>query len=229
MHDAMSTQILHSCDNITIIGGGEVPPALLREALSVAPVLVAADGGADTALGCGHMPRAVIGDFDSISAQAQAAIPQARLHRVAEQESTDFEKCLRAVQAPLILGLGLLGPRIDHQLAAMNALVRFPNRRCILLGTEDLCFICPPALDLDLPVGTRLSLFPLAEVTGHSEGLCWPIGGLRFAPDGRVGTSNAVTGPVRLRMDGPGMAVILPHAHLHAAIAALAEGAAAGG
>ncbi|TCP62902.1 thiamine pyrophosphokinase [Rhodovulum bhavnagarense] len=229
MHDVMLTRILQSSDNITIIGGGTVSAPLLSEALRFAPMLVAADGGADTILAHGHMPRAVVGDFDSISDRARVAIPADRQHRVAEQESTDFEKTLRAISAPLILGLGFLGPRIDHQLAALNTLVRYPQKRCILLGPDDLCFACPADLRLDLPIGTRLSLFPMTETTGVSAGLRWPIEGLTFAPDRRVGTSNRVTGPVRLCMDGPGMVVILPHDQLHAAITGLMAGAGASG
>ncbi|TDX29598.1 thiamine diphosphokinase [Rhodovulum visakhapatnamense] len=227
----MPTQFVHHSDKITLLGGASVDPALLSRALVIAPALVAADGGADTALAAGRMPEAVIGDFDSISAAARAAIPDERQHPVAEQDSTDFEKCLRHVAARLILGLGFLGDRFDHGLAAVNTLVRHPDRRCLLIGDDDLCFHCPPELALDLPPGSRFSLFPMAPVRGTSRGLHWPIDGLDFAPGGRIGTSNRVSGPVRLRMEGPGMAVILPVAALDAAVAALMgpEAAAASG
>ena len=39
---------------------------------------------------------------------ARAAIPAERLHRIAEQDSTDFEKCLRNIRAPLVVGIALL-------------------------------------------------------------------------------------------------------------------------
>ncbi len=64
----------------------------------------------------------------------------------------------------------------------------------------------------------------MAPVTGQSEGLRWPIDGLAFAPNGRVGTSNAVTGPVALRFDGDGMLVILPRTALPQVIKALMPG-----
>ena len=78
------------------------------------------------------------------------------------------------------------------------------------MGEADLLFHAPPRLALDLPQGGRLSLFPMATVTGQSEGLRWPIGGIVFSPAGRIGTSNEVTGPVQLAFDGPGMIVITP-------------------
>ncbi|ARE39359.1 Thiamin pyrophosphokinase [Rhodovulum sp. P5] len=206
----MSPQLILVSDKITILGGGAVNHSDLARALDLAPSLVAADGGADIALAAGHMPDAVIGDFDSISAAARAAIPKDRQFPVAEQDSTDFEKCLRSVEARLILGVGFLGDRFDHALAALNTLVRYPHKRTILIGDDDICFVCPRQLDLDLPAGTRFSLFPMAHVAGQSGGLRWPIDGIAFAPGGRIGTSNEVTGPVRLTMDGPGMAVLLP-------------------
>lgn len=225
----MPTHSPPGCDTVTILGGGLVNHRLLERALAIAPRLVAADGGADAALAVGRMPEAVIGDFDSISEAAQSAIPAARQHRVTEQESTDFEKCLRLIEAPLVVGLGFLGPRFDHALAALNTLARFPDRRCVLASEEDVCFMCPPALDLDLPRGMRLSLFPVAPVRGESEGLRWPIGGIAFAPAGRIGTSNEVTGPVRLRMASAGMAAILPVSALETVVEALMAEAVADG
>ncbi|MBL3575041.1 thiamine diphosphokinase [Rhodovulum sulfidophilum] len=217
----MTTHIVHHSDKITLLGGATVDPAHLRRALEIAPALVAADGGADAALAAGCLPGAVIGDFDSISDAARAAIPDDRQYRVTEQDSTDFEKCLRHVAARLVLGLGFLGDRFDHGLAALNALVRNHERRCLLIGDDDICFHCPPDLALDLPEGMRFSLFPMRPVRGVSEGLHWPIDGLDFAPGGRIGTSNRVSGPVRLRMEAPGMAVILPVEALDMAVAAL--------
>ena len=82
----------------------------------------------------------------------------------------------------------------------------------VLVGGEDICFLCPPAFEIDLAPRTRVSLFPMGPVRGClSEGLRWPIDGLAFAPDGRIGTSNEATGGlVRVVFDAPRMLVILP-------------------
>ncbi len=171
------------------------------------------------------MPSAVIGDLDSLGADALARIPADRLHRIEEQDSTDFDKALSHIVAPLVLAVGFAGARLDHELAVYNALVRLADRPAVVIGEHDICFHAPPRLRLDLPTGTRVSLFPMAAVTGHSTGLRWPIKGLVFAPDGRVGTSNQASGgPVTLAMDGPGMLVILPRLMLRAVIPVLARG-----
>jgi len=191
--------------------------------LARAGCLVAADGGATRVLRAGRMPDAVIGDFDSIDAFARAAIAADRQHRIAEQESTDFDKCLRSVAAPLILAVGFTGWRLDHTLAAFNTLVRHPEQRCIVIGSHDLCFLAPARIRLRLPPGVRCSLFPMGEVAGESDGLRWPLEGKTFSPDGRIGTSNEViSAEVTLGFSARKMVVILPLDHLDAAIRGLA-------
>lgn len=205
--------MLDSPQAVTLIGGAPVSRADLDAALSLAPMIAAADSGADTALGFGRVPQAVWGDFDSISDHARQAIPAENLHRIAEQDSTDFEKCLSRIRAPLVIGIGFSGARQDHFLAALTTLARRIGPPTILLAGEDAITLCPPDIALDLPAGTRLSLFPMGPATGRSTGLVWPIAGLNFAPDSRTGTSNRSTGPVTLQIDGP-MLLILPRAEL---------------
>lgn len=214
----MNQGIVESCEGVTLAGGAPFGAALLRRALSHAPEIVAADGGADRLLRLGVTPRAVYGDFDSISAGAQARL-QGRLFPIPEQETTDFDKALRHIVAPFVLGVGFQGARLDHGLAVLNALTRHPDRRALILGPQEVTFLAPPELELHLTVGTRLSLFPMAPVRGESEGLRWPIDGLHFTPDGRIGTSNAVSAPlVRLSFDAPAMLVILPLRSLRAVL-----------
>jgi thiamine pyrophosphokinase len=217
----MDNAVVESHHGVTLVGGGPVGGRLLARALALAPGLVAADGGADRALALGHVPQAVIGDMDSLSDVARQRLAD-RLHPVAEQETTDFDKALRMIRAPFVLGLGFAGARVDHGLAVLNALVRHPDRRCVILSGQDATFLAPPRLVLRLPVGTRLSLFPMGQVSGRSTGLRWPIEGLRFAPDAMIGTSNEVASPqVTLDFDAARMLVILPIARLRAALGAL--------
>jgi thiamine pyrophosphokinase len=205
----MKRMIVESLQGITLAGGGPFGASLLRKALEFAPRLVAADGGADRALRLGAEPEAVIGDLDSIGAAARARLSD-RLYPIAEQETTDFDKALRSISAPFVLGIGFVGARTDHGLAVLNALVRHAHRRCLILGPRDISFIAPLSLDLALPLGSVLSLFPLGPVRGTSSGLRWPIDGLSFASDAMIGTSNLVTGPVSLRFDAAKMLVIVP-------------------
>jgi thiamine pyrophosphokinase len=202
--------IVHVNEPITLIGGSNFSRQTLDRALSIAPFVVAADGGANLALAQGIVPKAVIGDFDSLTEASRGVIPETSLHQISEQDSTDFNKCMRNIQAPLIIAVGFTGARLDHQLAAFNTLARHPQQRCLLVGDEGLIFLSPPSLRLDLSPDCPVSLFPMGAVEGVSDGLHWPIGGINFAPDGRIGTSNQATGPVHLSFTAPKMLVLLP-------------------
>ncbi|MGJ8617407.1 MAG: thiamine diphosphokinase [Sulfitobacter sp.] len=213
----MIKPIVHNIDPIvqaqhpiTLVGGGHATPDDLHKSLTLAPLCVAADGGAALAIKAGVDLAAVIGDFDSIHPDILAQIPAAHQHHIAEQDSTDFEKALQRIAAPLILGVGFCGARVDHQLAAFNTLIKFSHQPCILLAEEELIFVAPPDITLPCTKGETVSLFPLSTVTGRSTGLHWPIDGLEFKPGYQSGTSNRATGPVHLQMDGPGMLMIVP-------------------
>ncbi|WP_025053499.1 thiamine diphosphokinase [Sulfitobacter noctilucae] len=219
----MFEPIVHSSDPVTLVGGGQATPNDLHKALTLAPLCVAADGGAGLALAAKVEPAAVIGDFDSITEDALGQIPDARRYRVTEQESTDFEKALTRIAAPLILGVGFLGGRIDHELAAMHILMRYPDRPCILIGAEEVICLAPPDITVPTRPGDAVSLFPLGTVTGQSEGLEWPIDDLHFAPGQRIGTSNRAVGPVRLQMNAPAMLLILPRAIMPELVAAVSR------
>jgi thiamine pyrophosphokinase len=171
----------------------------------------------------GHNPAAVIGDLDSLDAETRSALPPGRVHRIADQETTDFDKCLRNIRAPLVLAVGFTGARLDHEMAAFSTLLQHAGRACLLVGEHDVAFVAPFELRLALEPGTRVSLFPMGEVTGESRGLRWPIEGLKFAPGGRIGTSNETVGQeIALRFSARRMLVFLPRAALAAAIRALA-------
>ena len=214
--------IFHAERGVTLLGGGALGAVDLDLALSLAPHLVAADGGAGAALAVGLMPEAVYGDMDSLSPADQARIAPDRIHAIAEQDSTDFDKALRHIRAPVVLAAGFTGDRVDHELSVYHGLVTRPDTRCIVLGAQDLVLHAPPVLRLDLPAETRISLFPLARVTGRATGLVWPIDHLVFDPFQRIGTSNRTDGhTLELCFDSPGMLVIVPRAHLAVVSAAM--------
>ena len=219
----MTVPIVTTCNYVTLVGGGDLQSRTLHEVLALAPYLVAADGAADVALSFNATPQAVIGDFDSLGADARDTIPDDRFFHIPEQNSTDFEKCLSRIKAPVVLALGFMGARLDHELAVYSVLMRYPQQRCIVVGECDICLHVPEGISLDLEPGTRVSLFPFGQVTGTSTGLRWPIQGIEFAPNGRIGTSNEATkARVSLDFDGPGMLLILPRNCLGAVIAAIA-------
>ncbi|WP_232830318.1 thiamine diphosphokinase [Oceanicella sp. SM1341] len=208
---------------VTLVGGGELREPTLAAAEALAPRLFAADGGADRLQAFGRLPEAIIGDIDSLGPQEGFRAAGVEIRAVAEQDSTDFEKCLAHVASRLVIAVGFTGGRVDHMLAVLSAMAARPARRVLLLGPEDLCFLASGPLSLDLAAGTRVSLWPVAPTrVTECEGLVWSARGMEMAPDGRIGTSNAAKGgPVRLAFANPGMMVFLPASELGQAAAML--------
>lgn len=217
----MDRRNVQSQEGVTLVGAGLPRGQDVADAMIHAPFLVAADGGAAFCMSEQLTPRAVIGDFDSLDPALRDAMDGTRMIRVDEQISTDFEKCLTLIDAPFVIATGFTDGRLDHTMAALSVLARGLGPPTLMIGPEDVIFSAPARLALDLPPGTRLSLFPMAPVTGRSAGLEWPIDGLTLDPMGRIGTSNRVTGPVELAFDTPGCLVIIPRPGLAAALRAL--------
>lgn len=216
--------IVHKTEPILLVGAGSLPDGLWHEATALAPHIVAVDGGLRHVLNHAGEADAVIGDLDSIGAYAQQ-VPRDRLHRIAEQDSTDFDKALRNVAAPLVIAVGFSGPQVDHQLAVYSSLMQRPERPCVVVGESDLVLLAPPRFTAALPHGMRFSLYPMGRVRGRSDGLRWPIEGIEFDPMGRIGTSNQVGDgkaaaqdgqevQVTVEVDAPRMLLILPRAAL---------------
>ena len=197
---------------ITIIGGGEFVSDIFEASLQVGKELIAVDGGLNHLIPRRHFPLWIIGDLDSAIDTEFWVKAGAKIKLLPEQNSTDLEKCLYSIDAPLYLANGFLGHRIDHTLASCSTLVRRKDKNIILLGKRDIIIHINKKMRLDLEVGTRLSLFPFKKVCGvHSHGLKYSIEGLIFAPGSMIGTSNEVIhAKVDMNFDDEGMLLILP-------------------
>ena len=179
---------------LIVVGGGAVDLDLLRDLAASGGHVVAADGGADTVVEAGLVPEAIIGDFDSLQ-RPEDWLGRTRLVRIAEQETTDFEKVLYSTTAPVTIGLGMTGKRFDHTLAALDAVSRHAKGRIIILVDEsDLAMALTGPFTFEVGEGERVSVHPLVPIKFRSSiGLDYPLNGVRLAPGERTGTSNAAT------------------------------------
>lgn len=180
---------------VILVGGGRLDSAQLQALGGEYPV-VAADSGADAVRAAGLAPALVAGDFDSISSPAN--FPTSRVVPTPDQDQTDFAKALGLIAAPLVIGLGFLGRRLDHTLAATNTLARSaaqaPAKPVVLVDRYDAVFFSQASLSLELEPGDRVSIWPLREQAFvASTGLEWPLDGLAMQPGGITGTSNRVS------------------------------------
>ena len=197
---------------ITIVGGGEFVPDIFESSLQIGKALIAVDGGLNYLSPRRHSPVWILGDLDSAIDTESWVKAGAKIKSLPEQNSTDLEKCLYSIEAPLYLANGFLGHRIDHTLASCSTLVRRKDRNIILLGKRDIIIHINEKISLNLEVGTRLSLFPFKKVCGvHSCGLKYSVERVTFAPGSMIGTSNEVIdAKVEINFDEAGMLLVLP-------------------
>jgi thiamine pyrophosphokinase len=212
--------IVASNNPVCLVGGAPIAENAISAVFSLVDAFVGVDGGADHLLAAGVTPAAVIGDLDSLSDLARATFAE-RLNHIAEQTTTDFEKALTRTVAPVLLGVGFTGGRLDHALSVLNVLARHPERAVLLLDAHDVSFVAPMGrVAFAVAPETRVSIMPLGQATVTVSGLRWPFAQTRMTPDGFTSPSNEATGDkVTIETDGP-VLVTLPRAHLAAAMKA---------
>ena len=185
-------EIIHFDDPVLLVGGGELAPRLLKQFNNL-PV-VAADGGANHLKhlsGGARVPELIVGDLDSLDDRVYWEAVT-RVVEVNEQDSTDFEKCLYCVNAPYFIAAGFCGHRLDHTLAALHVMQKFCRQKhVILVSSHDVLLVSTESVTLQLPLQTRVSIYPLSAVTFESsEGLEYSLNGLTLQQGRAIGTSN---------------------------------------
>jgi len=167
--------------------------------------VIAADGGLEAAIDSGLLPQMIIGDMDSVTNLEQLPV-SIRQIRLSGQDDTDFEKCLRLIEAPLIVGVGFLDGRFDHSLAALDAMARLDHDRPILLaGSYDVVLRLRGNTELLIDRGVRVSIWPLgSQHFIRSQGLDWPLDDLTMQVGHRTGISNRTNAKTVLIAAGKG-------------------------
>ena len=89
-------------DPVILIGGADVDMSLLNR-FSHLPI-VAADGGANHLRNTNRLPEMIIGDVDSLQ-DYEHWQSVTHVKKIAEQDTTDLEKCLYSTDASLYLSL----------------------------------------------------------------------------------------------------------------------------
>ena len=211
-------------DKILIVGGADFSEDLFQDVYDNAIPIIAADGGANFLADHNIFPELIIGDLDSVSEQKIQNMETQKFIKISDQHTTDLEKVLLNTDSPLTIGIGFLGSRIDNELAALSALVKFSHKKIILIGEKDIVFLVPPSFSLSSFDGMRVSLYPLGSVKVQSDGLKWSTEGLTMQPTDKIGTSNQAVGKIiKLVPDEPKLLLILPKSLLNDAVLQLQQ------
>lgn len=177
---------------VLIVANGDMPSnKLLGQLRAEAELVVAADGGANKALGAGITPDAVVGDLDSVSGETRDRLGSERLHHDSSPDTTDLQKAIEyAIEAGArsidIVAAG--GGRADHALANLSVLRLYRGKAQIRIVDDQFDVeIVDGQAELNGPAGTVVSLVAIGRCTGvTTSGLRWDLRDhtLDFSPYG---------------------------------------------
>lgn len=210
---------------VVVFAGGEpVAPPVSWVAMPAFDdaLVVAADAGVHLADAMGLRVDVVVGDMDSITADAlhRADAAGARIERhPVDKDATDLEIALEVALregASRIVVVGGAGGRLDHLLAnvALLASARFASttiEACVGPAWVGVVHGGGPALAFTGAPGETVSLIPAGGDARNvvTEGLRYPLRGDDLRAGSTRGVSNVVdTGPVSVRL-GAGTLVVV--------------------
>ena len=163
-----------------VLAGGDYPtsPQPLK-VLHNTPYVVCCDGAADRYIATGRVPRAIVGDGDSISEYNRAKYA-ALLHIIAEQETNDQTKAVNFLLAKgmrRIAIVGATGRREDHTIGNISLLIEYARAGAQVRSfTDHGVFIpCNGSTTLKCRKGQQVSIFAITANGFSSQGLRYPI------------------------------------------------------
>lgn len=191
---------------VVLLGGCPPQDGALLQYVAEAPYLAAADAGAAIALNAGRTPDLLIGDFDSLGAEALAACRAGGaevLTLPVMKDLTDGEFLLQTLAGrgfKRLLVLGALGGRPDQELANIFCAEALAERGIDCLLAHDNALLLPLAAG-ETPVklrlagfqGSTMSMLSLSEACAHIRlaGFLYPLDGALHRRQ-TLGLSNLV-------------------------------------
>jgi len=160
-------------------------------------VIVAADGGAFSALRFGYAPHYVVGDLDSITDEIRAQLPDAQFIRRPSQEINDLEKALQfcsELQITRLTVLGISGKRLDHTLNNLSVISRYDSLfQLEIYDAHSQIFLVRDHFTYAGELNQTISLIPIGKVEGVvTRGLAYPLNNESLEFGKREGLSNYI-------------------------------------
>jgi thiamine pyrophosphokinase len=180
-----------------ILANGQFPQSRrCMEILAAAERVICCDGAAGKLISTGIKPWAIVGDMDSLSAEAQAR-HSAIIYSSSCQETNDLTKAITFCASKGIAQaciLGATGLRDDHAIANIFLLPSYQDICPSAIITEAGIFTAhAPAAKLNTAAGMQVSVFATSPLQKFSSaGLKYKLSGP--LPQMWQGTLNQATG-----------------------------------
>ena len=183
-------------DLVLVFAGGDPPPRSVLAETPPPDYVIAADSGLDHAVRLGVAVDLLVGDLDSVSADAIALAASIQRHP-ADKDATDLAIALEAAAAldpAKVVVVGGHGGRLDHLLANAALLAAPEHARLDLVwlaGTARV-YVIRDRAELNGRPGDLLTLLPYGgPATGvTTSGLRWPLHRATLPPGTTRGVSN---------------------------------------
>lgn len=194
-------------DALVIANGTPPPRALLSRLRARCDHVVAFDGGLNVLHRLRIVPQHVVGDLDSATPAALdwARAQGAKIHRRPLVAEPDFVKGLKLCATlgyRRLLGVGVVGGRLDHVLGALYTVLHLRGVQIDLVTDEVAAIPLRGRVHrrLEVPLGHTVSWFAMPEAGPCSlEGVRWPFKHRLLRPDGFYSLSNQpLTTPITL-------------------------------
>ena len=217
LHIPLALLILHVDFGLEL--GAELESTTFGHLWRSATMRLCADGAANRlhdslsdAMRKQMLPDLIRGDLDSLRSDVEHFYSErgVRIEREPEQETHDFDKCLRwlleqrrvppSPPSPLaVVAYGSFGGRLDQTMANLNMLYRYESAfdSFVLLSDQSLAFLLPPGKNIIQPDRTievgSCGLIPLGGVCERvrTSGLKWNLSGEQLRFGDLVSSSNA--------------------------------------
>lgn len=201
---------------VCIVLGGALA-ANVSQIIARSEYVVAADGAARTMMQQQLSMHAVVGDFDSLSPADIDQLTQRNiaLHSSADQDTTDFEKCLQFCVAQNLrraVVVGFEGGDIDHLIGNWSAIHQYAHELSLdIVTASQMMTIGKGVLRLSTEVGNVVSIIPHTYARVSSEGLEWPLDRMELTFGQRLGTRNkALSDQVAITIHSGVASVVFP-------------------
>jgi thiamine pyrophosphokinase len=175
---------------------------LLAKLAPEADLVIAVDAGAEICRDAGITPGAVLGDFDSLSAETRSFFCDAGVPLVtfpAEKDETDFELAIayaRERGATQLWATAASAKRLDHTLASVGALLLADDLSPQLIEPDSRAWVLSPRGRASVTltgVGATVSLVALPSDAVVSEtGARWPLERHLLAAGSGLGIANVI-------------------------------------
>ncbi|QVL56886.1 MAG: thiamine diphosphokinase [Simkaniaceae bacterium] len=186
----MIENLLSSYLSVIVLDSKALSKQILQKMRKDVPI-IAADGAARWL-----QSDYIIGDIDSLSVSSSNG---AQVICVSEQETTDFEKCMRFAEERNLLPslvLGISGGEIDHVLGNIQALLKHAKNHSFFFLDD-----YQEGVKIGLPLtkgnyraqvkpNATISILPFYLCTLTTKGLFWELENQALTPDGLNATRN---------------------------------------